>query len=255
VPAEKNVFLRVPTPPDLRPVRSRGYKLSMHDRLFLKVELQRLLRLGVICPSSSPWMCPVVIAPKPNGKLRLTCDFRPINRHTLPDTYPLPTVEDMLASMAGSKLWSQIDAVTGFWQVPVHPDDISQVRPATTYPIVHPDDIPKCGFTTPLGNYEWVRMPMGMVSSPATFQRLIDQMLDGIEGARTYVDDTFVSTEDFEQQLCVLCQVLAPVREYELLLQPSKCNFCVERVVCLGHVLDADGNKPVEDKVAAIMGV
>jgi len=82
---------------------------------------------------------------------------------------------------------------------------------------------------------------MGMVSSPATFQRLMDQMLDGIEGARTYVDDTFVSTEDFEQQLGVLRQVLARVREYELLLQPSKCNFCVERVVCLGHVLDADG--------------
>lgn len=186
VPAEKGVFHRVPTPPDIQPVRSRGYNLSMHERLFLKVELQRLLRLGVIRPSSSPWMCPVVRAPKPNGKLRLTCDFRPVNRHTLPDTYPLPTVEDMLASMAGSKLWSQIDAVTGFWQVPVHPDDI-----------------PKCGFTTPFGNYEWVRMPMGMVSSPATFQRLMDQMLDGVEGARTYVDDTFVSTEDFEQQLCV----------------------------------------------------
>jgi len=238
VPAGKGVFHRVPTPPDLQPVRSRGYNLSMHERLFLKVELQRLLRLGVIRPSSSPWMCPVVIAPKPNGKLRLTCDFRPINRHTLPDTYPLPTVEDMLASMAGSKLWSQIDAVTGFWQVPVHPDDI-----------------PKCGFTTPFGNYEWVRMPMGMVSSPATFQRLMDQMLDGIEGARTYVDDTFVSTEDFAHQLCVLRQVLARVREYELLLQPSKCNFCVERVVCLGHVLDADGIRPVEDKVAAIMAL
>lgn len=238
VPAEKGVFHRVPTRPDLPPIRSRGYNLSMHERLFLKLELQRLLRLGVIRPSNSPWLCPVVIAPKPNGKLRLTCDFRPINKETLPDAYPLPTVDDMLASMAGSCLWSQIDAVTGFWQVPVHPEDI-----------------PKCGFTTPFGNYEWVRMPMGMASSPATFQRLMDQMLDGIEGARTYVDDTFVFTTEFDRQLFVLREVFTRVREYNLLLQPSKCNFCVERVVCLGHVLDAEGIRPVEDKVAAIMAL
>ena len=180
VPPEKGVFHTVPTPPDVKPVRCKGGNLSMHERMFLKLELQRLLRLGVIRPSSSPWMCRVVIAPKPNGKLRLTCDFRPVNRHTVPDAYPLPTVEDMLASMSGCSMWSQIDAVTGFWQVPVHPDDI-----------------PKCGFTTPFGNYEWVRMPMGMVSSPATFQRLMDQMLEGIEGARTYVDDTYVFTCDF----------------------------------------------------------
>ena len=146
----------MPTPPNLEPLHRKGYTLSMHERLFLKVELARLERLGVIRRSTSPWMSPVVIAPKPNGKLRLTCDFRLINKHTLADPYPLPTVEDMLASMAGSNMWSQLDAVSGFWQVPVHPEDV-----------------PKCGFTTCYVNYEWTRMPMGMASSPATFQRLI----------------------------------------------------------------------------------
>jgi hypothetical protein len=188
--------------------------------------------LGVIRPSKSPWMSPVVMVPKPNGKLRLTCDFRGINKGTV----PLPTVDEMLASMAGSTMFSQLDAVTGFWKIPVHPDDI-----------------PKYGFTMCFGNYEWVRMPMGMVSSPATCQRLMDQMLDGVDGARTYIDDTFVYSCEFDRQLDSLRQVLAQVREYKLLLQPSKCSFCVRRVVCLGHVLDADGIRPVESKVQAIV--
>jgi hypothetical protein len=152
------------------------------------------------------------------------------------DPYPLPTVEDMHSSMAGCTLWSQLDAVTGFWQVPVAEEDV-----------------PKTGFTTPFGNFEWTRMPMGMVSSPSTFQRLMDQMLAGVEGARTYVDDTFCFTDGFEQQLRVLDAVLSRVREYGVLLQPSKCSFCVERVVCLGHVVDKSGVRPVDDKVAAIV--
>jgi hypothetical protein len=238
VPDEKGVYHRVPTDPDMKPVHRRGYSMSMHERLALKLELQRLLRLGVIRPSRSPWMSPVVMVPKPNGKLRLTCDFRGINKGTVPDPYPLPTVDEMLAAMAGSSLWSQIDAVSGFWQIPVHPEDI-----------------PKCGFTTCFGNFEWVRMPMGMVSSPATYQRLMDQMLDGIEEARTYIDDTFVATTSFDEQLLALRQVLDKVREYKLLLQPSKCSFCVRRVVCLGHVLDADGIRPVESKVDAIVSL
>lgn len=148
VPGSMGVFHRVPTPPDLQPLHRKGYSLSMHERLFLKVELALLERLGVIRKSTSPWMSPVVIVRKPNGKLRLTCDFRLINKHTMVDSHPLPTVEEMIASMSGSKLWSQLDAVSGFWQVPVHENDIQ-----------------KCGFTTCFGNYEWTRMPMGMASS------------------------------------------------------------------------------------------
>jgi hypothetical protein len=236
IPVEKGVFHRIPTPGDLQPVRQRGYGLSMHERLFLKSEVQRLLRLGVIRPSSSPWMSLVVMVKKPNGKLRLTIDYRLVNKHTIADPYPLPTVEDMHASMAGCTMWSQLDAVTGFWQAPVAEEDV-----------------PKTGFTNPFGNFEWTRRPMGMVSSPSTFQRLMDDMLNGVENARTYVDDTFCFTSGFDAQLRVLDQVLTRVREYGLLLQPSKCSFCVERVVCLGPVVDKDGVRPVDDKVAAIV--
>lgn len=71
------------------------------------------------------------------------------------------------------------------------------------------EDVPKCGFTTPFGNYEWTRMPMGMVSSPATHQRLMDSMLENISGTRTYVDDKFVFSQGFEQQLASLAQAFA----------------------------------------------
>ena len=170
---EKNFYHRIDTG-DARPITQRAYKLSHAQAMWLKGELDRLLRLGVIRPSSSPWMSPVVIVPKPDGSWRLCVDMRRLNKCTLPDPYPLPTVEEMHAAMGGADLWSKMDFVSGFWQVPIHPDDCF-----------------KCGLTTPWGNFEFCRMVMGMQSAPATFQRLMDGMLAGVDGAKTYVDDTF----------------------------------------------------------------
>ncbi len=235
IPGHLNVFYRVDTG-DAKPITQSPYKLSQHERMALKLELQRLLRLGVIKPCNSAWISPVVMVRKPNGKWRLTCDMRKLNQASQPDPYPLPTVEDMYAHMSGCQLWSQLDAVTGFWQVPVHEDDMH-----------------KLGFTTPFGNFTWTRMPMGVTGAPAAFQRLMDTMLDGVERAKTYVDDTFASTVDFDTHLHTLREVLERVRAYGMKLNPEKCSFCVTEVVCLGHVVSKDGVRPVDSKVSAIL--
>ena len=96
-------------------------------------------------------------------------------------------------------------------------------------------------------------MAMGMMSAPATFQRLMDNMLSGVPHARTYIDDTFAYTESFESQLTALRQVFERTRDFGLKMNPFKCRFCVEEVVCLGHLVSAQGIRPVMDKVAAIM--
>jgi len=232
------IFHRIPTG-DARSVTQRPYKLSYAQAVWLKGGIDRLLKLGVIRsyirPSSSPWMSPVVIVPKPNGSYRLCVDMRMLNKCTLPDPYPLPTVEEMHAAMGGCTLWSKMDFVSGFWQVEIHPDDCH-----------------KCGLTTPHGNFEFCRMVMGMQSAPSTFQRLMDQMLSGVEGAKTYIDDTFTFTADFEAQLAALRQVFERTREYKLTMNPSKCRFCVQEVVCLGHLVSAEGISPVME-VAAIL--
>ena len=96
-------------------------------------------------------------------------------------------------------------------------------------------------------------MAMGMMSAPATFQRLMDEVLDNVPGAKTYIDDTFVFTPDFEGQLAILRRVFERSREYNLKMNPLKCRFCVPEVVCLGHLVSAQGIRPVMDKVSAIM--
>jgi hypothetical protein len=234
VAPEQQFFHRIDTG-DARPVTQKPYKLSYAQAVWLKGELDRLLQLGVIRPSSSPWMSPVVIVPKPNGGFRLCVDMRLLNRCTNPDPYPLPTVDEMHAAMGGCKLWSKMDFVSGFWQVPIHPDDCF-----------------KCGLTTPHGNFEFCRMVMGMQSAPATFQRLMDRMLAGVQGAKTYIDDTFTFTSEFEGQLHALRQVFERTREYGLTMNPLKCRFCVEEVVCLGHLVSAQGIRPVFDKLEAV---
>lgn len=235
VARDKEFYHRIPTG-DARPITQRPYKLSYAQAVWLKGELDRLLQLGVIRPSSSPWMSPVVIVPKPNGSWRLCVDMRLLNKCTEADPYPLPTVEEMHAAMGGCALWSKMDFVSGFWQVEIHPDDCH-----------------KCGLTTPHGNFEFVRMVMGMQSAPSTFQRLMDTMLAGVEHAKTYIDDTFTFTPDFDSQIAALERVFERTREYKLTMNPLKCSFCVEEVVCLGHLVSAEGISPVMDKVAAIL--
>lgn len=235
VPVHKGVFHFIPTG-TADPITQKPYKLSHSESLWLKVELQRLLRLGVIRKSNSAWMSPVVLVKKPSGGLRLCVDMRLLNAATLPDPYPLPTVEQVHGDMGGCKLYSQMDYVTGFWQVPIHPGDCH-----------------KAGFTTPWGNFEFTRMVMGMQSAPSTFQRMMDEVLADLPGARTYIDDTFAFTKEFEQHMYVLEQIFIRCLDYNLKMNPLKCRFCVESVVCLGHLVSAQGVRCVEDKLAAIL--
>jgi hypothetical protein len=110
-PAEAGIFHVINTG-DATPVSQKPYKLSHHE-WWLKVEIKRLLRLGVIRPSKSAWMSPVILVKKPDGGLRLTVDMRALNKTTLPDPYPLPTVDDIHSGMGGSSFFSQMDCVTG----------------------------------------------------------------------------------------------------------------------------------------------
>jgi hypothetical protein len=125
--------------------------------------------------------------------------------------------------------------------------------------LVNPDDIHKTGFTTPFGNYEFVRMAMSMMSASSTVQRLMDEVLQEVEGAKTYLDDTFAFTPTFEQHLLVLEEIFRRCLIYNVKMSPKKCRFGVEQVVCLGHLVqNVDGRvviSPVDDKISAILGL
>ena len=123
-----------------------------------------MLAKGVIQPSSSPWASPIVLVPKKDGNVSFCIDYRKVNAVTRRDAYPLPRMDDTLDTLAGAKWFSTLDMVSGYWQVEVADKDKE-----------------KTAFCTPDGLYEFNVLPFGLCNGPATFQRLMDLVLSGLQ--------------------------------------------------------------------------
>ena len=134
--------------------------MSMAKREFLKKEIQELEDQGIIKPSRSPWTSPVVLVKKPDLSYRLCIDFRRVNAVSILDAYPLPRIDEILEMLGRARYISTIDLAKGYWQIP-----LEEKSKAVT------------AFTTPFGLYEFNVLPFGLHSAPATFQRLMNEVL------------------------------------------------------------------------------
>lgn len=175
---------------ETKPFYSTPRKLSYDRQQKLRVILDELLEKGYIRDSNSEFASPIVLTEKKNGKLRLCVDYRVLNKITARDNYPMPLVEDQLAIVGNKKYFSLLDLKDGFHHVRVAEESIKYTS-----------------FVTPLGQYEWLRMPFGLRTAPATFQRYINLVL--IEFTRAgdiaiYMDDILVATETIERHLEIL---------------------------------------------------
>ena len=208
------------------PIRQRARRLPPHRREEVRELIQQMQRRGVIRPSNSPWASPIVLVPKRDGSNRFCVDFRKLNAVTRRDAYPLPRVDDTLATMSGSKWFSTLDLISGYWQVEVAPEDQE-----------------KTAFCTTEGLFEFTVMPFGLCNAPATFQRLMDLVLCGLQWSEclVYLDDVIVLGRTFQEHLDSLQSVFQRLRESGLKLKPAKCHFCQEQVTYLGHIISAEG--------------
>ena len=192
---------------------------------------------GVIQPSISPWASPVVLVPKKDGGKRFCIDYRRLNALTKRDVYPLPRIDDILDAVGGEggkKFFSSLDLASGYWQVELD-DDARQ----------------KSAFTTHRGLFEFVRMPFGLCNAPATFQRLMQVVLSGLEGRScfVYIDDMLVVSKTFEEHLQHLGQVFGKLQKSGLRLKPKKCR---DEVIYLGHVVSSAGISPDPAKIDTV---
>ena len=196
-----------------------------------------MLEKKLIVPSNSPWTSPVVVVEKKNGKLRLCVDYRKLNNVTKKDSYPLPRIDDMLETLSGSTWFSSLDMASGFWQVEMKPEDRE-----------------KTAFVTKYGIYEFTVMPFGLCNAPATFQRLMDTVLQGIlwHFVIVYIDDINIGSRTFSEHLEHLKQVFERLRNAGLKLNPEKCFFFEKKLVFLGHVVSNEGIQTDPDKIAAV---
>ena len=213
-------------------------RLALGKRQALKHELKRLLKLGVIEPSKSSWASPVVLVTKKDGSMRLCIDYCKVNEITLKDSYPLPSIDDSINALGGSKWFSTLDLASGYWQVPMHPDDIE-----------------KMALTTPFGLYHFKVMPFGLANASATFERMMELVLSGLhwEICLIYIDDVIVFGRTFEEHIVRQHQVLTHKKGANLKLWPGKCKLFRHEVEYLGHVVSQDGAKTDPKKIKAII--
>lgn len=192
---------------------------------------------GVIRPSSSPWASPVVLVPKKNGQLRFCIDYRRLNAVTKKDVYPLPRIDDILDHLGKAKYFTSLDLASGHWQVKLAEESHQ-----------------KSAFTTHCGLFEFIRMPFGLCNAPATFQRLMQVVLAGLDwnSCFVYLDDILIASKTFDEHMKHLREVFNRLRKATLRLKPKKCHILRSEVQYLGHVVSSKGIRPDPAKVEKV---
>ena len=201
-----------------------------------------MLKDGIISASISQWNAPLLVVPKKadaSGKprLRVVVDFRKLNELTIGDSFPLPNITDILDQLGNAKYFTTLDLASGYHQIPMAERDKD-----------------KTAFSTPYGHYEFNRMPFGLKNAPATFQRLMNSVLAGIQGLRclVYLDDIVIYGSSLEDHNKRLAEVLQRLRKHSLKLQPDKCEFLRKEVIYLGHIISENGILPDPSKLEAV---
>ena len=221
---------------DSEPVRSHPYRIPPKWKEEVKTQLDQLLALGIIEPSTSPWSSSLVIVSKKDGGVRTCVDYRAVNAVTDPDPYQMPLIEEILDMLSTAVFISKVDLNKGFHQIPILEEDC-----------------PKTSFCTPWGKFQYRYMPFGLRNGPAVFQRLMDNLLHrDKEYSQVYIDDIAIFSATWEEHCQQIDVVLGRLKQAGLTAKVTKCQWAQTQVEFLGHIVGKGKVSPAELKVKAV---
>jgi hypothetical protein len=228
--------------PGTEPKNTRPYRLPETQMSEVSKQVTKLLRDGIIEESISPWNSPILVIPKKldasgQPKFRLVVDYRKLNEKTIGNAYTLPDITEILDQLGQAKYFSCLDLAMGYHQIDMDPRDID-----------------KTAFSTKEGHWAYNRMPFGLKTAPATFQKMMNNVLSDLTGTRCFVflDDIVIYANSLVDHDRKLRDVFKRLRKYNLKLQPDKCEFLRKEVTFLGHKISERGVEPDTCKVDAV---
>ena len=204
----------------------------------LKVQMEEMVNKGFVRSRTSPWGAPVLFVKKKDGSMRLCIDYRELNKVTIRNQYPLPRIDDLFDQLQGAKVFSKIDLRSGYHQLRVHGEDV-----------------PKTAFRTRYEHFEFLVMPFGLTNAPASFMDLMNRIfrpyLD--QFVIVFIDDILIYSGSGEEHAKHLRIILQTLRKHRLYAKLNKCQFWLDSVTFLGHIVSAEGVSVDPKKVEAIL--
>ncbi|BES90541.1 Retrotransposon protein [Nesidiocoris tenuis] len=214
-------------------VSRKPYRCSIPDQKEIESQISQLLKADLIEESTSPFASPVTLAYKreENKKNRLCIDFRELNRLVVPEPQPFPLIEELIAKTRGCTWFTALDINSAFWSIPIRIKD--------RY---------KTGFVTQEGHWQWKCLPFGLKTSPAIFQRILNNILrrnNLKDFSMCYLDDILIFSKTFNEHLQHLESLLEAIRNEGFRLKITKCNFARSEVRYLGHIISENTVRPL----------
>ena len=222
---------------DASPLKQNPYRLNPSKLGKVREKVQFMLENDIIEPSQSSWSFPIVMVPKPDGSQRLCIDYRKVNAVSKTDSFPIPRLEDCIDRVGNSAFVSKIDLLKGYWQVPMT-DRAKEIS----------------AFATPDGQCQCKVMPFGMKNAPATFQRLTNQVIAGLDHCVGYIDDILVYSDTWDDHIQQMKLLFDRLHKANLVINLAKSEFAKTKVTYLSHVVGQGQVLPREAKVEAILG-
>ncbi|WVZ52529.1 hypothetical protein U9M48_003577 [Paspalum notatum var. saurae] len=237
MPPERDIEFSIELVHGTAPIYKKAYRISGVELLEVNKQIDELLEKGFIRKSTSPWASPALLTEKKDGTLRMCVDYRGLNAVTVKNKYPPPRIEDLFDQLKGACVFSKIDLRSGYHQLRIGPSDI-----------------PKTAFISRYGLYEYTVMSFGLTNAPAFFMYMMNSVfmeyLDKF--VVIFIDDILIYSKTEEEHEEHLRLVLQKLREHKLYAKFSKCDFWIEEVKFLGHVISNGGIAVDQSKVSEV---